>query len=111
SAEAFLNTTAADPADIGRSPAFAKRVLRRPTAAVSASFLVLVAAAAVFAPIVLPGVSSQGAGDLLSVLQGPSAHHLLGTDALGRDILERILVATRLTMVAAAEAVLVTAAI
>lgn len=51
---------------------------------------------AVIAPIFL-----REAADTLTAdtSQGPSAEHLLGTDAFGRDVLARSLVATRLTLV------------
>lgn len=44
------------------------------------------------------------AQNLTSSLQGPSLHHLLGTDQLGRDILSRLIAGTRLTVLIAAEA-------
>jgi peptide/nickel transport system ATP-binding protein/peptide/nickel transport system permease protein len=72
---------------------------------------VIVTATAIVAPIVLPDVAHEGAGDLLHVQEGPSREHLLGTDTLGRDVLNRILVGTRLTMVGVAEALLVALAI
>jgi len=45
------------------------------------------------------------------MLQGSSSEHLLGTDNLGRDMLARTLVATRLSLVLALLAVLVAAGI
>jgi peptide/nickel transport system permease protein len=36
--------------------------------------------------------------DLLAVLQGPSIHHWLGTDNLGRDMFSRVLVGTRVSL-------------
>lgn len=60
--------------------------------------LVLVA---IVAPIVLGSAAeSLGGGSR----QGPSAEHVLGTDALGRDVFARSLVATRLTLLMAAGA-------
>ena len=41
------------------------------------------------------------------VLEGPSADHLLGTDYVGRDVLSRLMAGTRLSVVGAAEAVLI----
>ncbi|WP_449282790.1 dipeptide/oligopeptide/nickel ABC transporter permease/ATP-binding protein [Leucobacter sp.] len=60
--------------------------------------LVLVA---IVAPIVL-GSEAEALGG--GSRQGPSPEHLLGTDALGRDVLARSLVATRLTLLMAAGA-------
>jgi ABC-type dipeptide/oligopeptide/nickel transport system permease subunit len=56
---------------------------------------------AIVAPIVL-GTEAEALGG--GSRQGPSAEHLLGTDALGRDVLARSLVATRLTLLMAAGA-------
>ena len=56
--------------------------------------------------IVLPEVADENAGDLLGVRQGPSWEHLLGTDTLGRDVLDRLLVGTRVTLIGVAEALL-----
>ncbi|MEU1437072.1 dipeptide/oligopeptide/nickel ABC transporter permease/ATP-binding protein [Streptomyces sp. NPDC005786] len=44
--------------------------------------------------------------DLSAVLQGPSAVHPFGTDSLGRDLLARILTATRASLLLALAAVL-----
>jgi len=51
---------------------------------------------AVLAPILWGEQAS--AIDTTAIQQDPSAQHLLGTDALGRDILYRVLVATRLSI-------------
>jgi peptide/nickel transport system permease protein len=40
-----------------------------------------------------------------ALFQGPSLHHLLGTDYLGRDVLSRLMVGTRLSVLTALEAV------
>jgi ABC-type dipeptide/oligopeptide/nickel transport system ATPase component/ABC-type dipeptide/oligopeptide/nickel transport system permease subunit len=56
---------------------------------------------AIVAPIVL-GTEAEALGG--GSRQGPSAEHLLGTDALGGDVLARSLVATRLTLLMAAGA-------
>ncbi|MFG1689728.1 ABC transporter permease [Nonomuraea sp. NPDC049269] len=44
--------------------------------------------------------------DVVNALQGPSGSHLLGTDELGRDVLSRIITATRLDLSLAVLAVL-----
>ncbi len=62
---------------------------------------VLLVLVAILAPILL-GDEAEALGG--GSRQGPSAEHLLGTDALGRDVLARSLVATRLTLLMAAGA-------
>jgi peptide/nickel transport system permease protein len=90
------------------STGFLRRLLRRPVAIACLVYLVLVVLVAIIAPIVLPNVATQNAGNLLEVRLGPSLHHLLGTDDLGRDVLQRLLVGTRVTILAVAEATVVT---
>lgn len=52
--------------------------------------------AAVFAPWVAP--ADPNTPDLLSALAGPSSAHLLGADALGRDILSRLMFGAQVTL-------------
>lgn len=56
---------------------------------VAVVFLAVVVLATVFAPFVAP--YPPAAVDLTQVNSGPSASHLLGTDALGRDTLSRMI--------------------
>lgn len=97
----------AEHVNASESPKFLRRLLRRPLAALCVVYLLVIVGIAIFAPIVLPGIASEQAGDLLAVRQGPTWHHLLGTDTVGRDVLERLLVGTRVTMVGVAEAFIV----
>jgi peptide/nickel transport system permease protein len=68
-----------------------RRILRSPQAMISLGFLVAVLVASAAATWIAP-YGPQSA-DLLNVLGGPSAQHLLGTDSLGRDVLSRLLYA------------------
>ncbi|MFM8409094.1 MAG: ABC transporter permease, partial [Alphaproteobacteria bacterium] len=61
-----------------------------------ASLLGLLAVAALLAPWLAP--CDPLAQDLRATLQRPSAAHLLGTDALGRDVLSRLLWGARLSL-------------
>ena len=61
-------------------------------AAVLAIFVIL----AVFAPWIAP--YDPDYPDLLSALSGPSAEHLLGADALGRDLFSRLIYGARITL-------------
>lgn len=80
-------------------------MLRTPLGATALALLALVVATAIVAPLLW---GEQGdttdTGDLLA---GPSAEHLIGTDNLGRDLLLRTVVATRLSIVLALLATLV----
>lgn len=68
--------------------------------------LVLIIFAAIFGPWIVP--YDPLASDTAQALKPPSAAHWFGTDQLGRDILSRVVVATRLDFfIAAASVVLV----
>lgn len=72
------------------------RACRTPQGAVSALWLALVVAAAVFAPLLTP--YAYDAQDLPASFQPPSALHLLGTDEFGRDLLTRIIYGARTSL-------------
>jgi len=80
-----------------------RAVLRRPLGIVSASVILFVLALAVFGPALAPYDPLEG--DVRLILAGPSAEHWLGTDALGRDVLSRLLAGSTLSLLSAAEAV------
>lgn len=58
--------------------------------------LILLIGMAIFAPWLSP--QSPFAQDLVGRLQPPSAEHWLGTDALGRDIMSRLIHGSRITL-------------
>ncbi|WP_104090156.1 ABC transporter permease [Arthrobacter sp. GMC3] len=60
---------------------------------VSAIVLLLMTGMAIFAPIIAPYDPNQV--NFMSVYQGPSISHWLGTDSLGRDILSRMMFGAR----------------
>src|SRR5205085_3682570 len=71
-----------------------RRFMRRPFAIVGLVVALTFVLAAIFAPLVAP--YSASATDFNATLAPPfSAHHLLGTDELGRDQLSRIIWASR----------------
>lgn len=82
-----------------------KRLLRSPSAVAGAVIVIVLILAGIFAPLLTPFDPVRQ--DLRSVLQAPSATHLLGTDNLGRDVLARILYGARLTLFIGAFAVAV----
>jgi peptide/nickel transport system permease protein len=88
---------------LGGAPTLWKRLLRRPDSLICLLFLLGLTIVAIVAPIAMPWVNHEQAGNLLAIRQGPSWKHLLGTDSLGRDVLERLLVGTTPTMVGVGE--------
>jgi peptide/nickel transport system permease protein len=69
---------------------------RNPLAVAGFVLIVMLALCAVFGPLAAP--RDPAFIDLAVRLQSPSAHHLLGTDELGRDILSRLLYGARYAM-------------
>ncbi|UOQ88803.1 ABC transporter permease [Agromyces endophyticus] len=62
----------------------------------AAVILFVIMLAAALAPVIAP--YDPDFPDLLAALSGPSPAHLLGTDALGRDILSRLIWGSRITL-------------
>src|SRR5262245_5380664 len=85
------------------------QVLRSPVGAVAFAAV----SAIVVLALIAPDIWSSGASRIaiFSASQGSTHKHWLGTDALGRDIFDRLLVATRLSIELAALATALGAAI
>ena len=96
-------------AEAGRPSRFLGRLLRKPLAIAALGWLALIAIASAFAGRLAPYDPLDQ--DLLAVKQSPSADHWLGTDALGRDVLSRLLFGGSSTLVGIAEAVVVASAL
>jgi len=79
-----------------------RRFLRRPLGVAAALWLLLVIVCAAFASAIAP--YNPQAQDLNSVLSGPTAKHLFGTDQLGRDVLSQLLFGARPTLAGVAAA-------
>lgn len=94
-------------------PGAAARMLRRfrrqRLAVWSLAFLAALTAGAVRAPWVAP--YDPLLQNLDRVLEAPSADHWFGTDELGRDVFSRTLFAARISLLAAAQAVLIAIAL
>jgi peptide/nickel transport system permease protein len=82
---------------------FIKRFLRQRGAVVSLAFLALLILIAIFADFVAP--MDPDKTSLGNTFAGPSGDHWLGTDQLGRDVLSRLIVGTRVSLWAAFQAV------
>lgn len=71
-----------------------------PVIAVAGAWLLIIAVLAAAGALLAP--HAPGSQDLLASSVGPRADHLLGTDALGRDVFSRILVGARSPVLGAA---------
>jgi ABC-type dipeptide/oligopeptide/nickel transport system permease subunit len=83
----------------GESPwrRVARRLLRKKIAVVCLAFIIVFYTVALFAPLIAPyGYAEQ---NLDISFQGPSWDHPLGTDRNGRDLLSRVIFASRTTAI------------
>jgi ABC-type dipeptide/oligopeptide/nickel transport system permease subunit len=74
-----------------------RRLLRKKIAVVALMYIGIFYFCGVFAPVVAP--QSYTDQNLDNVLKGPTLSHPLGTDELGRDMLSRVIWASRTTVV------------
>lgn len=97
-----------DAATAERAPAeesrFSLRRLRRNltrdvTATIGMVALIVIMLVTLFAPLLAP--YDYAAVNVLNRFQAPSSEHLLGTDAFGRDVLSRILIGGRASLLVA----------
>lgn len=89
------------------TPGTIARFLRNGTVRVSLLVLSAVILTALLSDVLMP--QDPFAQDLFNRFQGPTRDHLLGTDSFGRDQLSRLILATRVSLVAAAQALAVAA--
>lgn len=85
------------------------RLRRQPLTLGAIAFIVLLSVAALLAPLISP--FDPYLNDYFEVLSKPSTTHLLGTDDLGRDIVSRLLYASRASLLASLQAVAMSTAI
>ena len=86
-----------------------QKILRNPLGVATLSYLLIVVALAVLAPWVAPMDPNQT--DPMLIMSGTDAHHLLGTDSAGRDILSRLIWGAQTTLIAALVVVITSIAI
>lgn len=72
------------------------RLKRNKLAMVSLVVIIIMALAAIFAPLLTP--YERDAVNLLNSNASPDSQHLLGTDSLGRDMLTRLLYGARISL-------------
>ena len=83
---------------------FRRRFLGQRVAVVAALLVLVIILLALFAPWIAPYDPLQQ--NLRNTLQGPSWQHWLGTDETGRDVMSRMIFGSRVSMLAAGQAVL-----
>lgn len=99
-----MTTTVRHVGRLGRRRSrFLRRLLHNKTAVGSLAVLAILVFLAAFGALLVPHDPDKVS--LALRLKPPSAGHLLGTDELGRDVLSRLLVATRVDLLASLEAV------
>lgn len=86
-----MNPSATDP-----KPAFLTILRHQPLAVIGVFLLGSFLLCAIAAPWLAP--ANPASIDLIHRLEGPSAHHIIGTDELGRDTLSRLLYGARLSL-------------
>ncbi|PIJ48669.1 glutathione ABC transporter permease GsiD [Erwinia sp. OLTSP20] len=98
---ALLSAMPVVPATRVRTPwhEFWRRFCRQPLAVTAGLFVLVLIVLAVFAPALAP-FDAENYFDYDRLNQGPSALHWFGVDALGRDIFSRVLVGTRISLIA-----------
>jgi ABC-type dipeptide/oligopeptide/nickel transport system permease subunit len=88
---------------------FVRRFCRNRTAIIALCILILIVLVAIFAPLLAPHDPARSS--LRAIMKPPSARYLLGSDDLGRDVLSRLIFASRLSLVASVQAVSIALAI
>jgi peptide/nickel transport system permease protein len=91
------------PTPAARTDHLLRKLVRNPLALISLIFLAFVVLMALIGPLIAP--YNPNPPNLQAILEAPSLEHLLGTDTAGRDVLSRLLVATQISIAAAALAV------
>jgi peptide/nickel transport system permease protein len=79
-----------------RAPSIRRSLLREPRVACAASIIILLALAALLAPLLAPYAPDQM--DPNASLKPPGGAHWLGADQLGRDVVSRLLYGARLSL-------------
>jgi len=75
---------------------FVRRFTHNPAGLLGFAIIGAIVVVAMLAPVIAPYDPLYQ--DLTSTLQGPSGHHLMGTDDLGRDVLSRVIFGARISL-------------
>lgn len=100
--ESGVATPASQPLEPNRSPSRLRNVARglrsRPSGMVALIYLAVLFFLSVFGPLITP--HDPTLQELSNNFAGPSAEHWLGTDQFGRDVLSRMIDASRIVLLA-----------
>ncbi|WP_174616421.1 ABC transporter permease subunit [Virgibacillus ihumii] len=88
---------------------FWRKFQKQKTALASGLFIIILLIIAIIGPYLAPYGPAEP--DYGSILKGPSASHLAGTDAYGRDIFSRIIVGSRISLLISISSVFLGAAV
>jgi peptide/nickel transport system permease protein len=88
---------------------FRRVFFSRPLVAIGMVIMVVIILVAIFAPVLAP--YEPNSPDLANTLAQPSKTHLLGTDAIGRDTLSRVLYGARTSLIIGISVVFISAVI
>ena len=91
-----LAGVSSEPVDLEVGAGLRRRWMRSPTFLGGLAVLLTLVALALLAPLITPYDPIRQ--DLNNVLAGPSSHHWLGTDQLGRDVWTRLLYGGRIDL-------------
>ena len=97
------------PATAPAVPEWLVRLVRNRNALIGGIMIAIVFGVALFAPWISPYDANKVS--ILKAWQGPSAAHLLGTDALGRDVVSRLMAGAQTSMLVALTVLSITLAI
>lgn len=75
---------------------FASQLLRDPLAMIGLILVVIIVGSAILAPLLVPHDPNKI--NVRYRLKGPSAEHWIGTDQIGRDVLSRIIMGSRIAL-------------
>jgi len=76
-----------------------RELLRKKVAVIAMTYLLIFYACGIFAPLIAPYGLNEQQLTVESRYQSPSSEHWFGTDALGRDMLTRVLYSIRTTII------------
>ena len=103
-AEIISITSEQSETPLASRPSVFRQLVRRPSSLFSMMVILFLLILFAAGPLIAPyGAAEQ---DIKHRLEGPSREHLLGTDHLGRDILSRLIVGTRVALGVAIPSVL-----